>query len=420
MSQDKKMAVVVVCLDGGRRDLIYKEALEGRAPNFLAMGVRREHASCDVTPVLTQSGPHTGGECYWMTSPGWSSTFSGVDNNKHKVGHNDVKMVKKFWETSKKYPTFLEVAHKAKLKTMAVGRPNVVGVNPDKKGYRKQSEIAVLDGNYKRGLIDFYQGRRVAEGVRGTRANRAYFLKHLDQADVAVWHVDLLDQAGHGHGWGSPEYLEAIHDVDVILGELLDLQRQGRIANILMTCDHGGFGQIHGTNEKYDRCILFLADPSLEVVTHRTVYQYDMAPSVLHLLGLSIPSGTDGKVAVRLKKHAQRRKKHLDMPRRSPRRINYAAVCSAINGDHETAELCRALRQASLNAAAKCKGGRCPSRSPRAHRKKKKKAPKKKRSGSSSPRSPRKKKKAGAAKKKKTKARKSPRRNSKGQFVKRK
>ncbi len=423
------MAIVVVGLDGCRRDLVYEEALKGKAPTFLAFGANRAHATCDVRPVLTQSGPKTGEDCYWMTSPGWSSTLSGVDNNKHKVGHNDIKMVKKFWETSQQYPTFLEVAKRNGLRTMAVGRPNVVGVKPDKKGYRKQSEVAILDGNYLRGLIDHYKGTSVSEGSRGTKKNLEYFDKHLDDTDVAFLHIDLMDQAGHAHGWGSRPYIRAIHETDKILANLWEEQKRGRISNILITCDHGGFGQIHSVNEKYDRCILFMADPSLRVVTNRTVYQYDMAPTVLALLKLPIPKGTDGRMAVtRLEKHGGRQKKPRSiMPRRtksksatrrtksrrkSPVRsqMSDAERCASMIGgsvSKRMAAICKALR----DDIETCKGSKCgvvrrtPRRNSKGQYVKGSKGTKRSKAASS-PRTPR----------RKTKSK----RNSKGQFVKRK
>ena len=75
----------------------------------------------------------------------------------------------------------------------------------------------------------------------------AYF--ESDRPDVLVIHQDQVDDAGHAKGWGSPEYIAAVEDVDAKLGRLLDtLDKLGlrKSTTVILVADHGGKGTHHG------------------------------------------------------------------------------------------------------------------------------------------------------------------------------
>jgi hypothetical protein len=65
-------------------------------------------------------------------------------------------------------------------------------------------------------------------------------------------HLDQVDAAGHGSGWGSASYNTALANVDGLIGDMLTAmnQRPGVIGGIedwlvLVTADHGGLGMSH-------------------------------------------------------------------------------------------------------------------------------------------------------------------------------
>jgi hypothetical protein len=71
--------------------------------------------------------------------------------------------------------------------------------------------------------------------------------------NYAFVHYRDCDSAGHGFGWGSPEYLQGVASVDTCLANVLQLvesdpQLKGRTA-IIVTADHGGVGTNHGECE---------------------------------------------------------------------------------------------------------------------------------------------------------------------------
>lgn len=63
-------------------------------------------------------------------------------------------------------------------------------------------------------------------------------------------HLSLPDEVGHTEGFMSPAYLRAVHRTDARIGELLTtitrLPRLRRHLTVILTADHGGFGDGHG------------------------------------------------------------------------------------------------------------------------------------------------------------------------------
>ena len=62
-------------------------------------------------------------------------------------------------------------------------------------------------------------------------------------------HFRNADSAGHAKGWGSPEYIAALKQVDGYLGMIFEMignhpKLNGKTA-IILTADHGGFGPTH-------------------------------------------------------------------------------------------------------------------------------------------------------------------------------
>lgn len=93
--------------------------------------------------------------------------------------------------------------------------------------------------------IDRYVCNEDNAGLVDTAASD---LVHAHRAFTFL-HLSLPDKAGHAYGWGSPEYLRAVADVDVLLGALLDTiddtPRLRRHLVLILTADHGGVGDEH-------------------------------------------------------------------------------------------------------------------------------------------------------------------------------
>lgn len=73
-------------------------------------------------------------------------------------------------------------------------------------------------------------------------------------------HFGQPDSAGHDEGWGSAEYLDAIVDVDAMLGRILTvIENEPRLAAnaaVIVTADHGGSGSRHSDAGNPDNFVI--------------------------------------------------------------------------------------------------------------------------------------------------------------------
>lgn len=89
-----------------------------------------------------------------------------------------------------------------------------------------------------------------------------------DKAQFIFLHFDNVDDAGHHYGWGSPEYYDAVVDVDTCVGKLVDaLEATGILSQtlVILTADHGGENFTHGFTDTL--CMytpLFFMGPSVK------------------------------------------------------------------------------------------------------------------------------------------------------------
>lgn len=118
-------------------------------------------------------------------------------------------------------------------------------------------------------------------------------------------HFAEPDAAGHGRGWMSTAYLDAILRVDTAIGRIVEtLRSSGELARtaVIVTADHGGSGHGHYSYRMPDTpehvripwiCIGPGVTPGL--VIDRPLRTFDTAPTALKFLGLPIPAGIDGR-----------------------------------------------------------------------------------------------------------------------------
>ena len=117
-------------------------------------------------------------------------------------------------------------------------------------------------------------------------------------------HLGEVDRAGHASGWMSPQYGRAVEVVDAALARLLTAVEKSFGKDeftVIVTADHGGHGNNHGSDDPRDVTIPWVAwgrgvkPGHLQSTTIRTM---DTASSVAFLLGLDKPESWAG-VAVR-------------------------------------------------------------------------------------------------------------------------
>src|SRR5687768_15798215 len=133
-------------------------------------------------------------------------------------------------------------------------------------------------------------------------------LAHLKTAkpNLLFVHLSDPDSAGHSSGWMSAAYGRAVQATDTALDKLLDAADEAYGEDnysVVVTADHGGHGNGHGTNDRFGVTIPWIAwglgvddDGEMEDVEINT---YDTAPTVLWLLGIEKPEAWDGVPVVR-------------------------------------------------------------------------------------------------------------------------
>lgn len=108
-------------------------------------------------------------------------------------------------------------------------------------------------------------------------------------------HLDEIDGAGHGQGYMSAAYLEAITRIDGLIGRIVTATRQAQTFDdtlFLVTADHGGTGTGHGSTRVTDMEVPWIAmGPGVlkgRQLTGR-VRNMDIAATAADALGLAIP-----------------------------------------------------------------------------------------------------------------------------------
>ncbi len=108
-------------------------------------------------------------------------------------------------------------------------------------------------------------------------------------------HLDLVDDAGHTFGHGSPNYYAAVAKADRLIGRIRRAVADAGIADdtvILVTADHGGIGKGHGGQSLAELEIPWIASGKGIVPDNRLdfpVNTFDTPATVAWLLGAKIP-----------------------------------------------------------------------------------------------------------------------------------
>lgn len=256
---DATPKVLVIGIDGLRGD-----AMEGATLPTLRSLLPHAAASFHVSTQLTGAT---------VSGPGWTSIFTGVGPDRHRVVANA-----DYDRRDPAWPTFFRRAHDTlRLRTALASQwPAIVGgiVESDAMDVRSSGNGASVSSTMDRWL-------RAA----------AY--------DVHFVHFDDVDHAGHASGFSlaNPEYRAAIEGVDRLVRPLLDaIVERPAIATerwlVVVCTDHGGAGTSHGALDRDNRDIpLFVAGPTVVPrMPEGFVSHMDVHPTVMRFLGAPPPA----------------------------------------------------------------------------------------------------------------------------------
>ena len=205
---------------------------------FSIDGLRADGLQQAVTPHIGQlikAGAHTYAARSVMPSvtlPCHTSMFRGVTPERHGITTNT------FTPQVRPVPSIIDTAHRAGKKTASFYNWEQL---------RDLSDPGSLNISY------FVNNCYEADGDLEL-AEAAFAHLRGAEVDFAFVYLGHTDIAGHDHGWMSAPYLEAIGRADRAIGwvlEAIDLEQ----TTCIVTSDHGGHGQSHGTDMDEDMAI---------------------------------------------------------------------------------------------------------------------------------------------------------------------
>jgi predicted AlkP superfamily pyrophosphatase or phosphodiesterase len=238
------------------------------------------------TPVLNRMMKegaftlHARGVMPTVSSPNWASMIMGAGPEQHGVTSND-------WEVGK-----------AAIKPTAAGPegyfPTIFSVL---KSQRTGAKIACFhdwDGFgrlFERRAVDLIED---SNGPFKAVEHALAYLKK-EQPQFTFIHLDHVDDAGHSHGHGTPQYLSAVEEADRLIGLVLRGLDEAAIADrsvVLVTSDHGGVGKGHGGSTMAEieiPWILFGRGVAAGKELATPVNTFDTAATVAYIFGLEAP-----------------------------------------------------------------------------------------------------------------------------------
>lgn len=229
-----------------------------------------------------------------ITMVAHASMLTGVLPGKHEVKSNDYSADR----DPMPVPTLLELARKAGLPTVFVAAKYKMRHLEKTSAYgcvkHPSNEIEELGYDPR----DPHHTQRPRYDV--VRAVKECF--GVVRPNVCFIHFSQPDLTGHTFGWNSTEYVYALRQVDVQIGELLTFwKRNGYLDNtlVLVTSDHGGHKNTHGTNSPEDMTIPWIAWGDRIRKNHElqtAVNVVDTAATAAYFLKLKVPKSWDGQV----------------------------------------------------------------------------------------------------------------------------
>jgi predicted AlkP superfamily pyrophosphatase or phosphodiesterase len=214
------------------------------------------------------------------SSSNWASMIMGAGPEQHGVTSND-------WERDK-----FEISPTAKGPEGVF--PTIFG---QIRAARPKAGIACFHDWDGFGRLVEQKSCDVVEDADGpldaTRRAVAYF--GAKKPTFTFVHLDHVDHAGHSHGWGSAEYVQAVEEADRLLGEIFKgLEQAGMLSKtiVLVTADHGGVNKGHGGSTMAEIEIPWIIRGPGIAAGHEIrepLNTYDTAATVAYIFGLTPP-----------------------------------------------------------------------------------------------------------------------------------
>lgn len=261
-----------------------KEAISKKVIVIVVDGMRKERFSEAVTPFmdsLKQNGTeYTNMETVYpaRTVVCFTSMFTGTYPFEHGITSNMV------WKLGIKVESIFDSLRKVGKKGRLLGIAHLV----DSMGSDVETVTAVMHNDQADPNI----------------MQRAKKIMKEQDPDLFIVQMIATDQTGHSRGVLYDEYLQKIHEADLLIEDFVKwLEAEGKMENttLFICADHGqadGIGG-HGHLDEGERFVPFIVHgPNIEKgkkveEKHSLV---SLAPTLAYLLGAPFPSHSRGKI----------------------------------------------------------------------------------------------------------------------------
>ncbi|MBC8106675.1 MAG: alkaline phosphatase family protein [Anaerolineae bacterium] len=261
---------LIISVDGLRPDLM----LRAKAPRMQAMLDRGSYSMwAKTTPGA-------------ITLPSHVSMLTGVPPEWHGIMWNHELPLKE--AVYPNFPTLFELAKRQKMSTAVVAG---------------KTKFNVLD---KPGVLDWKFFASTSTDSDNEVIATALKILRDHQPDVMLVHFAIVDVAGHGKGWGSPEQMAAIEATDKSIAQIFDALDELKLADstfIILSADHGGAGRTHGPEDPRSRIIPWIAmGPGIRknfdltlLGADSNIETYDTFTTTCTMLGIPFQRNVKGK-----------------------------------------------------------------------------------------------------------------------------
>jgi hypothetical protein len=231
-----------------------------------------------------------------ISNPSWTAILTGVWGEKAGVINNVFTP-----RTYDKWPTVFNQleTHNANIETTAIADWNVINAISGAGSIPVDTNIYIpqIEGDTNWSQTDDAVGDATVDAIDNTPAGVPTFL---------FSYFVGVDENGHMHGGASPEYAEAIRNVDDNLGDILAAVEAWEIAHpdegewtIIVVTDHGhqpqqGFGHGFQTPDETSTFVIASGPDFNEGFVNPEYEIVDTTPTVLSFFGAPPPANADG------------------------------------------------------------------------------------------------------------------------------
>jgi hypothetical protein len=229
---------------------------------------------------------HARGVLPTSSAANWASILDGVGPAQHGVTDNN------WGATQFKFPTMVTGS--------GAFFPSIFQVIAEQKPDWFAASVHEWEG-----FGALYDHRFVQYDAQGKDADDTtqlavdYIKNHKPQ--FLIIHLDLVDDAGHSEGHGSPAYYRAVAKADSLIGKVEAAIEEAGIGDdsvVIVTSDHGGVGKGHGGESLAELEIPWIASGKAirsDNMLAIPVNTFDTPATVARLLGLNIPYAWIGR-----------------------------------------------------------------------------------------------------------------------------